>query len=153
MKCPYCGSFRHKVLDSRVTKDGLVIRRRRECEDCKRRFTTYEYVEKTPIYVIKSDGRREPFQREKIKAGIEIACKKRPVSIEKIDEIVAKIEEKIYSLGEKEIQTKFIGEFVMEELYKLDEVAYVRFASVYKRFKDTEEFMKELEKLSKEKTK
>jgi transcriptional repressor NrdR len=147
MKCPYCGSFKHKVLDSRETKDGLAIRRRRECENCGNRFTTYEYVEKVSIYVIKSDGRREPFSREKIKTGIEIACKKRPVSIEKIENIVRKIEEKIFSKGKKEIDSSYIGQLVMEELYLLDEVAYVRFASVYKKFKDSEEFIKELENI------
>lgn len=146
MKCPYCGDVEDKVIDSRMSGEGANIRRRRECLKCGRRFTTYEYVEEAYLMVVKRDGTRKKFDREKIKEGIMKACEKRPVSMEKIDEIVDSIERKVYKKADKEIKTTDIGNMVMEELYSVDEVAYVRFASVYRRFKDVSYFMKELKK-------
>lgn len=147
MKCPYCGYNEDKVVDTRVIKDGTAIRRRRECLKCKRRFTTYEYIENAPLIVIKRDGRREPFEREKLLQGIRIACRKRPVSEDKIEEMVDEIEQVLWELGKNEVSSKDIGKEVMKRLKKIDEVAYVRFASVYREFKDVEEFVKEIEKL------
>ncbi|RKZ21410.1 transcriptional regulator NrdR [bacterium] len=147
MKCPYCGYDEDRVVDTRVIKDGTAIRRRRECLRCKRRFTTYEYIEKTPLIVIKRDGRREPFEREKLLQGIRIACRKRPVSEDKIEEMVDEIEQALWELGKTEVSSREIGKEVMKRLRKLDEVAYVRFASVYREFKDVEEFVKEIKKL------
>jgi transcriptional repressor NrdR len=144
MKCPYCYS-NTKVLDKRESKDAT--RRRRECLKCKRRFTTYERQE-THILVIKKDKRREPYNREKIKNGILKACEKRPVSQEKIDKAVSEIEDKIKSLGKTEVESKVMGEMVMKKLKSLDEVAYVRFASVYKDFKDVSEFKKALKEFN-----
>jgi transcriptional repressor NrdR len=135
------------VIDSRLSKDGLIIRRRRECEGCGKRFTTYERVEEPLPAVVKKDGRREPFDRAKIAAGIKKACEKRPVSTETIDSVVDRIERWALEYGEPEIQSKAIGERVMKELQGLDEVAYVRFASVYRSFKDIGEFMNELSEL------
>ena len=134
-------------MDTRVIKDGTAIRRRRECLRCKRRVTTYEYIEKTPLIVIKRDGRREPFEREKLLQGIRIACRKRPVSEDKIEEMVDEIEQALWELGKTEVSSREIGKEVMKRLRKLDEVAYVRFASVYREFKDVEEFVKEIKKL------
>ena len=147
MKCPFCPSQENKVIDSRLSNQGAVIRRRRECLGCERRFTTYERVEEILPMVVKKDGRREAFDRQKIVAGLEIACRKRPVSLEQIEAVVDGIERRLQEMGEKEIPTTFIGESVMRELSRLDEVAYVRFASVYRSFKDVGEFMSELKEL------
>jgi transcriptional repressor NrdR len=147
MKCPFCGDFDNKVVDSRLSGESDVIRRRRECLDCGRRFTTYERVEDILPMVIKKDGRREPFDRNKILTGIKTACQKRPVSVEALDEIVDNVEKKVQEDGEKEIKSSTIGETVMQELHNLDEIAYVRFASVYRSFKDINEFMNELKDL------
>ncbi|MBM3251753.1 MAG: transcriptional repressor NrdR [Candidatus Omnitrophica bacterium] len=144
MKCPYCGNKNNKVVDSRDSLEGVSIRRRRECLKCKRRFTTYEHVEAMPMMVIKKDGRREAFDRKKISSGLVKACEKRPVSMEKIEEIVENIERQIMRKFDKEVSAGQIGELVMEKLAKLDEIAYVRFASVYRQFKDVSQFMKEL---------
>jgi transcriptional repressor NrdR len=146
MKCPFCGDMEDKVIDSRMSGEGLSIRRRRECLQCGKRFTTYEYVEKDPLMVVKRDGTRKKFDREKIKIGIMKACEKRPVSMDRIDEIVDAVERKVQKKADKEVKSTDIGNMVMEELYNLDEVAYVRFASVYRRFKDISHFKKELEK-------
>ncbi len=147
MKCPFCTSIENKVIDSRLSKDGLVIRRRRECLDCQRRFTTYERIDEILPMVIKKDGRRETFDRGKIIMGVKKACQKRPVSVATLDQLVERIEQKLQETGEKEIDSPFIGEEVMRELHKLDQVAYVRFASVYRQFKDINEFMQELKDL------
>lgn len=144
MKCPFCPRTDSKVIDSRISKDGGIIRRRRECEGCGKRFTTYERVEEPLPVIVKKDGRREAFDRLKIAGGIKKACEKRPVSTETIDELVNKIERWTQEQGETEVQSSKIGERVMDELHKLDEVAYVRFASVYRSFKDISEFMREL---------
>ena len=152
MKCPYCPETETKVIDSRVSKAGGEIRRRRECERCGKRFTTYERVEEPMPAVAKKDGRRETFDRMKIASGIRKACEKRPVSAETIEEVVDRIQQWALEQGEKEIPSSSIGERVMEELHRLDEVAYVRFASVYRSFKDINQFMSELtELLGKEK--
>jgi len=147
MKCPFCPRQDSKVIDSRLSKDGLIIRRRRECEECGKRFTTYERVEEPLPAVAKKDGRREAFDRAKIASGIKKACEKRPVSTDTIDAVVDRIERWALELGEGEIKSQSIGERVMEELHDLDEVAYVRFASVYRSFKDINEFMHELSDL------
>ncbi len=145
MKCPYCAKINNKVIDSRLSKDGRMIRRRRECLECGRRFTTYEKLEEVLPMVVKKDGRREPFNREKIIAGIRQACQKRPVSITSIEEFVDSLEVYFQELGKKEIESKEIGERGISTLKMWDEVAYVRFASVYRQFKDINEFMAELE--------
>jgi transcriptional repressor NrdR len=147
MKCPFCGQEKDKVVDSRPAQDGRSVRRRRECESCGKRFTTYEYIEEVPLIVIKNDGRREPFDRQKLQRGIELACKKRPISAETIASIVEQIEEELQNLSKTEITSKVVGETVMKKLKDLDEVAYVRFASVYHKFKDINEFMKEVKNL------
>jgi transcriptional repressor NrdR len=147
MKCPFCGEIEDKVIDSRISKDGDSIRRRRECEGCKKRFTTHEKIEETLPSIIKKDGRREPFDRDKILKGMRIACRKRPVSTASIDAAVDKIERELQERGQKEIRGSEIGERVMQELHELDEVAYVRFASVYRSFKDISEFMAEVKTL------
>lgn len=147
MKCPFCGKEKDKVVDSRPSQDGRSVRRRRECESCGKRFTTYEYIEDVPLTVIKNDGRREPFDRQKLQRGIELACKKRPISSKKIASIVEEIEEELQNLSKTEITSKEVGETVMKRLKDLDEVAYVRFASVYHKFKDINEFMNELKRL------
>ena len=148
MKCPYCGALDDKVVDSRSSKEGTAIRRRRECLDCERRFTTYEYIEDIPLTVIKTDGRREPFDKNKLVAKIRLSCTKRPISIAQIDEIADRIEDKLVGLGEREIEAKeHIGELVMQELKSLDDVAYVRFASVYRQFKYIRDFEKELQQI------
>jgi len=150
VKCPYCSYKDNKVIDSRLSKDGTLIRRRRECNDCGKRFTTYERVEETLPLVVKKDGRREPYDRAKIMAGVLKACEKRPVSINIIEKMADRIEQKMQEKGEKEIPSKLIGEEVMRELHALDQVAYVRFASVYREFKDINQFMEELKTLLKE---
>ncbi len=147
MKCPYCKNMEDKVIDSRAVGEGSSIRRRRECLECGKRFTTYEYVERAPLMVIKRDGTRKSFDREKIKVGIIKACEKRPVSMDRIEQIVEEIEREVHKKAAQEIKSTVIGNMVMEKLYALDEVAYVRFASVYRRFKDVSHFMKELKKL------
>lgn len=151
MKCPYCNFEDSKVVDSRPTDEGESIRRRRECLRCSKRFTTYETVEKLPIMIIKRDSSREPYNREKLLNGILRACEKRPISIERIDEVVGKVEMRIFSNMEREISSKLVGEYTMELLKDLDEVAYVRFASVTRQFKDIQTFMEELNKLMAEK--
>ena len=147
MRCQYCGYLDSRVIDSRPTEEGTSIRRRRECLRCGRRFTTYEKIETSPVMVIKKDMRREPFTPEKIKKGLLHACQKRPISVKDIDSIVEKVEKTVHSSGEDEYSSRRIGELVMEELKQLDEVAYVRFASVYRQFTDVSSFMDELNKL------
>ncbi len=148
MKCMYCGCKESKVIDSRASEDGETIRRRRECIACGKRFTTYETVETTPVLVIKANGTRQAFDINKVKAGIIKACEKRPVHIMSIDKLCEDIQKQVYNSMEQEISSKQIGEMVMEGLMKLDEVAYVRFASVYRSFKDISTFMEELKKLT-----
>jgi transcriptional repressor NrdR len=147
MRCQYCSCPDSKVIDSRPTEEGNSIRRRRECIQCGRRFTTYEKIELVPLLVVKKDKRREPFDSQKIRNGILHACEKRPVSLTEIYGIVTRIEQSVYNTMEAEVTTRQIGEMVMEELKKLDEVAYVRFASVYRQFTDISSFMEELTKL------
>jgi len=147
MRCPYCKKTEDKVIDSRSSGDEITIRRRRECLACGRRFTTYEKIEEVPLLVIKKDHRRETFDRSKVLAGIQKACEKRPVSRESQDEIVDRLDKMLDEKYEKEVPSSVIGEFVMEELAKLDQVAYVRFASVYRQFKDINHFLKELKGL------
>src|SRR5512138_89496 len=149
MRCPYCGHLEDRVVDSREAQEGQATRRRRECLGCARRFTTYERIEEVLPQVVKKDGRREAFDRAKIVEGVAIACQKRPVSAEQIEALVSGIERQVQELGEREIRTTAIGEAVMQRLRKLDEVAYVRFASVYREFRDAGEFMTELEGLAK----
>ena len=147
MRCPFCENPDTKVIDSRPTEEGHAIRRRRECENCKKRFTTYEKVEEIPLVVIKKDGSREVFDRNKVLNGIIKACEKRPVSLDAIEAIVNDIERGLNNMMEKEIKTKIIGEVIMDHLMELDEVAYVRFASVYRQFRDVNTFIAEIEKL------
>ncbi|NMM53706.1 transcriptional regulator NrdR [Paenibacillus aquistagni] len=147
MRCPYCDYNGTKVLDSRPANDNKSIRRRRECEQCSRRFTTFEMVEETPLIVIKKDGSREEFSREKLLRGLIRACEKRPVSVEQLEAIVSEVEKQIRTTAQAEVESQSIGEIVMEQLYPVDEVAYVRFASVYRQFKDINMFMKELNTL------
>lgn len=147
MKCPFCVEQDNKVIDSRLSKDGLVIRRRRECLECGRRFTTYERIEEILPLVIKKDGRREPFDRMKIIIGLKKACEKRPISIATLEKLADKIETTIQESGDKEIPSKKVGEAIMEQLFVLDHVAYVRFASVYRSFKDAHQFLEELRDL------
>lgn len=147
MKCPYCSSDTDKVVDSRSSKNGESIRRRRECQKCNQRFTTYEYIEEVSLNVIKSDGSREPFDRKKLLRGITISCAKRPIPTERLDEITDQISREVEKRGEREINSKIIGEIVMSHLKQLDEVAYVRFASVYRKFRDKSEFMEELKNI------
>ncbi len=149
MKCLYCNYTESKVIDSRATEDGKAIRRRRECNGCGRRFTTYETIEVTPVLVVKNNGTRESFNPEKIRNGIIKSCEKRPVSITDIDGVVSDISKQVYNRMESEISTKEIGEMVMDRLKKLDEVAYVRYASVYRSFKDLSSFMAELKQMMK----
>ncbi len=151
MKCMYCGEQESKVVDSRPTDEGTVIRRRRECTKCGRRFTTYEKIENVPVLVIKKDGRREPLDTEKIKNGVLKACEKRAVTMKEIENLVDDVEKQIYNSLVQEITSHEIGEMVMSRLKNLDEAAYVRFASVYRQFKDINTFMAELDKLLKEK--
>ncbi|HZG16332.1 MAG TPA: transcriptional regulator NrdR [Candidatus Bathyarchaeia archaeon] len=147
MRCPFCEYNGTKVLDSRPFNNNKSIRRRRECEQCEKRFTTFEVVEETPLLIVKKDGTREEFNRDKILRGLVRACEKRPVSLEELEGIVNDIERELRSVAQSEIPSKDVGEKVMERLYYVDEVAYVRFASVYRQFKDINVFMKELEEL------
>ncbi len=149
MKCPFCGNEDTRVVDSRLGKEGNNVRRRRECPDCERRFTTYERVEEILPWVIKKDGRREAFDRSKIISGMQRACEKRPVSVEQIEALVDQLERRFQECGDKEIAASLIGSAVMDALHETDEVAYVRFASVYRQFKDINEFMSELNDLLK----
>lgn len=144
MKCPFCNHIEDKVIDSRSTQDDSSIRRRRECTRCGRRFTTYEYVERIPLMVIKKDGRREPFNVSKILDGLIRACQKRPVGVAQLESLVQEVEKEIQKKYDREIESKAIGEMVIERVAKLDDVAYVRFASVYRQFRDVNEFMREL---------
>jgi transcriptional repressor NrdR len=148
VRCPFCQDAENKVIDSRESHEGTVIRRRRECLQCKRRFTTYERVEELYPLIVKKDGRREAFDREKILSGLKKACEKRPVSADQIEETVGAIERLLQGMGEKEVPSRVIGEEVMRRLQALDVVAYVRFASVYRSFRDVDEFMKELKELA-----
>jgi transcriptional repressor NrdR len=149
MKCPYCASEENKVVDSRPVQDGRAVRRRRECLGCRERYTTYEYIEAVTLTVIKTDDRREPFDRQKVMHGIKLACNKRPISVKKIDAMVSEIEAHLNELSRTEVSSKYIGELVMEKLKETDEIAYVRFASVYRKFADTTQFLEELAKLLK----
>lgn len=149
MKCPYCGWQEDKVIDSRSSQEGDAIRRRRECSKCQRRFTTYEHIEQVPLMVIKKDGRRESFDKKRILTGVMKACEKRPVSMDKIEIMVDEIERYLQKNYEKEVKSREIGELLMEKLRDFDEVAYVRFASVYREFKDLSQFMKEMKQLLK----
>jgi transcriptional repressor NrdR len=153
MKCPFCNNANSSVVDSRDSKDGETIRRRRQCDQCEKRFTTYERVEELLPLVIKKDGRREPFDRKKILGGIQKACEKRPVSMERVEETVDRIEREIVEMGEKEVPSTAIGERIMRALHDLDHVAYVRFASVYRDFKDVNQFLNELQGLLHDKKK
>jgi len=153
MKCPFCKSDDNRVIDSRASADGFAIRRRRQCEACSRRFTTYERIEESPIRVVKKDGRREPFERRKILAGLIKACEKRPVSMAVLDDIVNHIEHQVTEQFDREVPSKFVGRLLMRELKKVDQVAYVRFASVYRDFKDVNEFMDEIKPMLKPKKK
>jgi transcriptional repressor NrdR len=147
MKCPYCGHLGDKVVDSRESKEGEVIRRRRECLDCGKRFTSYERIDEIPYMVVKKDGSRERFERQKLVAGLLKACEKRPVSVAALESIADQVESRLQDRPEKEISTEEVGAFVMQELRGLDKVAYVRFASVYRHFRDIGEFMTELKDL------
>jgi transcriptional repressor NrdR len=151
MKCPFCGHSESKVIDSRESRNGLSIRRRRECLSCQKRFTTYEKIEEIPFMVVKKDGSRQPYDSQKLLRGLLKACEKRPVPVSKLEEIVEEIEIKLQESPDKEMKASEIGQFVVRKLKKLDKVAYVRFASVYREFKDVLEFKEELETLLKEK--
>lgn len=152
MRCPFCRDPENKVLDSRESHEGAVIRRRRECLACKRRFTTYERVEELTPLIVKKDGRREGFNRDKLLHGLKKACEKRPVSLDEVEAIADDVERQLQGMGEKEVPSTFLGEEVMKRLQRLDEVAYVRFASVYRSFRDIAEFMTELKDLIEERT-
>ena len=147
MKCPFCGHQEDKVVDSRASSDGSSIRRRRECLGCGKRFTTYEHVEEQPLMVVKKDGRREPFDRHKLLGGLVKACEKRPVSMDDLEKLVDELERELSQQFEREVPSREVGERVMKKLHALDPVAYVRFASVYREFKDVEQFMRELKDL------
>jgi len=147
MKCPYCRAIDSKVIDSRMTKEGNAVRRRRECIACEHRFTTYERIEELPLVLVKKDGRRETFDRTKVLAGMQRACEKRNISINTLQEFVDELERELQEMGEKEIPASVVGERVMNKLHELDDVAYVRFASVYREFKDVNDFMLELKDL------
>ena len=147
MRCPFCTETENRVIDSRESHEGAVIRRRRECEKCQHRFTTYERVEELTPLIVKKDGRREAFDRDKILAGLKKACEKRPVSMDQLEEVVNQLEGKLQELGEKEIPSSVVGEEIMRRLPELDQVAYVRFASVYRSFEDVSEFLDELKQL------
>ncbi len=151
MKCPFCSGLESRVIDSRLSKEESSIRRRRECLDCKSRFTTYERVEQVELMIIKKDGVREPFNRNKIISGMIKACEKRPVSVNVIEGFVSNLEREFQESGEREIESSKIGEMVISKLYEIDEVAYVRFASVYRSFKDVNQFMNELKGILKDK--
>ena len=147
MKCPFCGEIDNKVIDSRLSKEGNAVRRRRECIICTRRFTTYEHIEEVTVMIIKKDGRREVFSREKVRTGIKKACEKRNVSVHVIDQFLDELERDLRETGEKEIPSHDLGEKIMMKLHELDDVAYVRFASVYREFKDVNDFVAELKSL------
>jgi len=147
MKCPYCAEVDNKVIDSRLSKDGNVIRRRRECLLCSRRFTTYEHIEEIPIMIVKKDGRREVFSRDKVRSGMNKACEKRNISVNLIEEYIDELERDLKETGEKEIPARELGNRIMKKLHEIDDVAYVRFASVYREFKDVNDFMSELKNL------
>ncbi len=151
MRCPFCDFLESKVIDSRESKNGIAIRRRRECLSCKRRFTTYEKVEEIPYMVVKKDGSRQPFDEQKLLRGMMKACEKRPIQINQLEEIVEEVESRLHERPDREMSAMDVGALVMERLKRLDKVAYVRFASVYREFKDVSEFHQELEKLLKEK--
>jgi transcriptional repressor NrdR len=148
VKCPFCDELEDKVVDSRMAKEGELIRRRRECLGCKRRFTTYERVDEILPVVVKKDGRREAFDRAKILSGLKKACEKRPISTATIEAVADRVEKRIQEMGETEVESRVIGEELMKELHQLDQVAYVRFASVYREFKDIDQFMDELRMLA-----
>lgn len=148
MKCPYCDEVRDRVIDSRIVRNGVAVRRRRECQSCHRRFTTYEYVERTPLMIIKNDGRREPYDRNKLISGIALACTKRPVSRATIEKIVSEIENELADEYKLEVESKELGERVLSKLIHLDQVAYVRFASVYRRFQSINEFNQIMQKMN-----
>ena len=147
MKCLYCGNLEDKVVDSRLSAEGNSIRRRRECLKCERRFTTYEHIEEAPLMVVKKDSRRQPFERKKLLAGLIKACEKRPISMEQLEDLIDKIESTLRRNYDKEVKSEEIGELVMKKLQDLDEIAYVRFASVYRQFRDVDQFMKALKGL------
>ncbi|MBE5950122.1 MAG: transcriptional repressor NrdR [Lachnospiraceae bacterium] len=147
MKCPFCGKENTRVIDSRPADEGCSIRRRRQCDECGKRFTTYEKVEAIPLVVIKKDNNREPYDRAKIEAGVFRSCHKRPISVDQINTLVDEVETAVFNMEEKEIQSSIIGEVVMDKLRGLDPVAYVRFASVYREFKDVNTFMSEIKKI------
>jgi transcriptional repressor NrdR len=151
MKCPFCDHEESKVIDSRESKKGLSIRRRRECLACQRRFTTYEKIEEIPYMVVKKDGTRQPFDSQKLLRGLLKACEKRPIPVSRVEEIVEEVESRLHERAEKEIKSSEVGRLVMDRLKELDKVAYVRFASVYREFRDVMEFKQELEDLLKEK--
>jgi len=147
MKCPFCDHEEDKVVDSRSSREGRAVRRRRECLNCSKRYTTYEYIEQVPLMVVKRDSKREPFDRQKLLMGIVTACKKRPITIETMEGVVDEVEGELESLELKEVDSIDLGRKVMDKLQVLDQVAYVRFASVYRKFKDTTEFLREIEEL------
>lgn len=148
MRCPFCSHMEDRVVDSRLAQEGRAVRRRRECLSCRERYTTYEYIEKIELVVVKNDERREPYNREKLKMGIRVACSKRPVALSRIDALVTEIENELYERARGgEVSSKIVGELVMEKLRDLDDVAYVRFASVYRKFQDRREFAEELKRL------
>ncbi len=144
MRCPFCHCEEDKVVDSRGSREGRAIRRRRECLSCSQRYTTYEYIETAALMVVKADGRREPYDRQKILKGLGMACKKRPISQEAIEQLADQIENQLQALNENEVPSKTVGEFTMRALFQVDEVAYVRFASVYRKFKEVKEFLSEI---------
>lgn len=146
MKCPFCGHDNTRVIDSRPAEDNSSIRRRRVCDECEMRFTTYEKIETIPLMIIKKDNNREPYDRAKVEAGVLLACHKRPISAEQINDLVNAVENEIFSSGEREVRSTVVGEIVMKKLKSLDAVAYVRFASVYREFKDVGSFLEELKK-------
>lgn len=147
MRCPFCGNLEDRVVDSRESKEGDVIRRRRQCASCERRFTSYEKIDEQPFQVVKRDERREPYERAKLMQGLQVACRKRPISAAQLDRVADEIEVAMQELGDREISSRRLGNLVMEKLRDLDEVAYVRFASVYRRFEDVEQFVRELHQL------
>ncbi|MCK4422806.1 MAG: transcriptional repressor NrdR [Candidatus Omnitrophica bacterium] len=149
MKCPFCGQLSDKVVDSRISQEGDSIRRRRECQNCQKRYTTYEHVEEIPLMIIKKDARREPFDKNKILAGIRKACEKRPISVAAMEELADEVEREVYKKYKDEVMGRDIGQMVMARLHALDEIAYVRFASVYRQFKDVRQFMEEVEEFIK----
>jgi transcriptional repressor NrdR len=150
MKCPYCRADNDRVIDSRASEDNFAIRRRRECLACKRRYTTYERIEETGLKVIKKDGTRTPFERDKIKRGLEKACWKRPISVEQIEAVVSAVEADVFMRFDAEVESEYLGELLMKHLRQLDQVAYVRFASVYRKFQDVRDFVEELEPMLEE---